>query len=65
MDCASLPRGAGALPEETPLDEDFVAEILEEERKEREAREAEVHASRFGETGLVPLADLSLCARRS
>mmetsp|Transcript_10885 Transcript_10885/g.23080 ORF Transcript_10885/g.23080 Transcript_10885/m.23080 type:complete len:774 (+) Transcript_10885:35-2356(+) len=45
VDCASLPRGAGALPEETPLDEDFVAEILEEERKEREAREAELAAS--------------------
>lgn len=45
IDCSSLPRGAEALPEETPLDEDFMAEILEEERKAREAREAEVRPS--------------------
>jgi len=47
IDCASLPRGAEAMPEETPLDDDFMSEILEEERKEREAREAELAASSF------------------
>jgi len=57
VDCATLPRGAEALPEETPLDDDFMAEILEEERKEREAREAEVAASMGAAAADTPKAE--------
>lgn len=38
IDCSSVPRGGAAAVEEEPLGEDILAEILEEERREKEAR---------------------------
>eukprot|EP00908_Phaeocystis_cordata_P014871 Transcript_25982.p1 GENE.Transcript_25982~~Transcript_25982.p1 ORF type:complete len:658 (-),score=397.80 Transcript_25982:120-1907(-) len=38
VDCATVPRGGAAVVEEEPLGDDILAEILEEERREREAR---------------------------
>lgn len=38
VDCATVPRGGAAVEEEEPLGDDILAEILEEERREREAR---------------------------
>jgi len=45
INCAEMMRGAEELEPETPLDDDFMAEILEEERKKKEALEAELAAS--------------------
>merc|ERR1711871_202572 len=43
VDCSTIKRGADAYEEEEGAD-DIVAEILEEERRAREAREAELAA---------------------
>jgi hypothetical protein len=56
VDCSTMVRGGEVFEEETPLDDDTLAEILEEERKEREAREAEL-ASSTTETTKVEVKD--------
>jgi len=50
VDCASLARGGGVV-EEDSLGDEIMAEILEEERREREAREAELKAELKAATG--------------
>jgi len=44
VDCATMKRGAAAYEEVDDGADDIMAEILEEERREREAREAEMAA---------------------
>jgi len=51
VDCATVKRGADAVAEEDGDAADIMAEILEEERRAREAREAELAAERGASAG--------------
>ena len=60
VDCSTVPRGANTIPQEDDaLGDEIMAEILEEEKREREAREAELASATVDATAGVTQKDTS------